>query len=261
MNICALNKNLVLGIFAFVFSCTSLVRGEVEPSTSASISVTPDATVQGDTEVLYNFGADIAIPLSSTWYFTPGYSLGINTVNGLVEYFSTLLASLTYDTGSAWSIKPAFFETLSHSSGYHSEKMKNSFIYSVPDPSTLAFYFGPSFFQDSDQNKKLGAFTGLSGDFTEKIFWYLDAEVSSKINSGQQNSMDQSGTVGAGYNITDSFSFSFDVTVFRGPSGVAIHQQNEQVSITAKPSKTISKNNRKTSSIEITFTAGVDYNF
>ena len=256
-----MKKLLALGMCIIFFSDMTQSKGQVEPSLNTSISITPSATTRGENEVFYALGAQAIIPLSNGWYFTPGYSLGINTVSSTVEYFSSPEVSITYETAPNWSIKQALVETFSHNSSYHSEKAKFSFIYSVPDPSTLVFYLGPSYFQDTDQNQKWGGYTGLSGNFTHQFFWYLDAGISTKINKTNQNSTDQTATVGAGYNISEGFSFSLDATAFRGPSGIAVQQQNKQASITAKPSKTTSKNTRDTNSTEVTFSASLDYNF
>ncbi len=247
-------------VFLAILFFAQVVKAEVEPSLNASTSVTPDATTQGDTEIFYDIGAALGIPLNSAWFLTPSYSLGINTISGTVEYFSSVSAALGYDCAPQWNMKPAFFETLSHNTDYHSEKAKISLTYSIPEPSTLTFYFGPSYFHDSDHNQKWGGFAGLSGDFNQSFFWYADAGMSFKT-SGNQNSMDQTATLGAGYDMNNHFTFSCDITLFRGISGTAVHQNNKQISTLAKPSKTINQNNRDETATEITLTAGLNYNF
>src|SRR3989338_2217525 len=185
-----MRKFLVILVILFF---AQAVEARVEPSLNASTSVTPGATTQNDTEIFYDVGATLGIPLGSSWFLTPSYSLGINTISETIEYFSSLSVALGYDFAPQWNIKPLFSETLSHNTDYHSEKAKISLTYSIPEPSTLTFYFGPSYFHDSDQNQKWGGCAGLSGDFVKDFFWYADVGISFKAG-GTQNSVDQTAT-------------------------------------------------------------------
>lgn len=205
-------------------------HGELAPAVGTSFSVTPDAEKGGSgTNIFYDFSGSLGIPFGDLWYFTPAYAFGINSLGGEIETFSTILGSLRYSLSENWRVKPSFSATFSHDavSRYRSQKANLSFIYFFSSPSSLVMYGGPSYVTDTDSNRKAGAFGGISGVFTDLWFWYLDGSVSSKISGDPRTRTSYTVTSGTGYDFTERFSMSFDISYYRGFIGVSANRRSQ----------------------------------
>ncbi len=261
-----LSKAKDLLIFYLLFSTSSLCA-EVYPSLGASISVTPNSETSGSgSEIFYDLSGALDVGLSESWQMLPSYALGINTIHASTETFSMPALAFKYKCSEQWFLKPSLAATLSHTTGYHSQKVKLGIIHASESP-RLTVSFGPSFFNDSDSTRKLGLFGNLSSVFTEKWFWYGGIDVARKITYASQLGYDFTLLGGTGYDVTDHLSFSFDTSFFQGRSGLALNRQRSsqfssvtQVAQRKSKSSTIQKNEALTSRA-ITFSFSTEYNF
>lgn len=254
-------RKILFGLLLLLFSYKS--NGEIYPSLGSSLSITPDTSIKNETEIFFDFSGSLEIPLSEDWTLASGYALGVNSISGASEVFSSPFGSIGWMPdfiGKSWKIKPGYAATLSHQSDFSSQKATLSFIHFF-DENEFILSFGPTLYADSEKNRKLGGFGGLSGIFTEPWFWYLDLVFSAQLVSSAPNRIDRSITIGTGYDITKHFSLSFDASIYRGPSGLAIQQGTTQAIVMAKkPSKTVSPTQRPPET-EITYTGSLDYSF
>lgn len=251
-------------VILILFFVTPLYA-EVYPSLGASVSVTPNSETSGSgSEIFYDLSGALDVGLSESWQMLPSYAFGLNTIEGSTETFSMPALAFKVQCAEQWFLKPALSLTLSHNTGYHSQKVKLGFIHASESPQ-LTFSFGPSFFRDNDATQKLGLFGNLSGLFTAKWFWYGGVDFARKITYASQLGYDFTLLGGTGHDVTDHFSFSFDLSFFQGRSGLALNRQRQfsyvtQVAQRKSKSSTIQQNEALTSRA-VTFTFSTEYNF